>query len=137
MPTTSSNVRVRGEQSGKHVLVLSSSKWHFSDPPDGTQDVSSLRQSGRRCCSACRRIQAGYRPGDGHELQDDTMTSGLSGPWPCHGFRQVRWLNGTMRKHRSRQRRNRPLQVLLHLITAVTAFSARSKEMPIMAAALS
>jgi hypothetical protein len=69
--------------------------------------------------------------------QDDTMTSGLSGPRPCHGFRQVRWLNGTMSKHRSRQRRNRPLQVLLHLITAVTAFSARSKEMAIMAAALS
>jgi hypothetical protein len=49
----------------------------------------------------------------------------------------VQWLNGTMRKHRSRQRRNRPLQVLLHLITAVTAFSARSKEMAIVAAALS
>jgi hypothetical protein len=67
--------------------------------------------------------------------QDDTMTSGLSGPRPCHGFWQVRWLNGI--KHRSRQRRNRPLQVLLHLITAATAFSARSKEMAIMAAALS
>jgi len=30
--------------------------------------------------------------------------------------------NGTMRKHRSRQRENRPLQVLLHPIPAVAAF---------------
>jgi len=40
-----------------------------------------------------------------------------------YGFRQVRWLNGTMRKHRSRQRRNRPLQVLLHPVTTVAALS--------------
>jgi hypothetical protein len=102
------------------------------------QKISPAARLGEASEMECRLlIQAGYRPGDGHELQDDTMTSGLSGPRPCHGFRQVRWLNGTMRKHRSRQRRNRPLQVLLHLITAVTAFSARSKEMAIMAAALS
>jgi len=56
---------------------------HFPDAPGGTQDVSSLRQSGRRCSSVCRQIQAGYRPRDGHELQDDTMTSELSGPRPC------------------------------------------------------
>jgi putative acetyltransferase len=42
---------------------------HFPDAPGGTQDVSSLRQSGRRCCSACRQIQAGYRPRDGHETR--------------------------------------------------------------------
>jgi hypothetical protein len=53
------------------------------------------------------------------------------------GFRQLRWFNGAIRKHRSRQRRNRPLQVLLHPVTAVAAFSARSKEMATMAAALS
>src|ERR1700737_848107 len=35
-------------------------------------------------------------------------------PLSISRFWQVRWLNGTMRKHRSRQRQNRPLQVLLH-----------------------
>jgi hypothetical protein len=35
----------------------------------GTQDVSSLSQSGRRCCSACQQIQAGRGVSGGHELQ--------------------------------------------------------------------
>jgi hypothetical protein len=42
-----------------------------------------------------------------------------------------------MRKHRSRQRQNRPLQVLLDPVPAVAAFSARSKEMATTSAALS
>ncbi len=58
-------------------------------------------------------------------------------PLSISRFWQVRWLNGTMRKHRSRQRQNRPLQVLLDPVPAVAAFSARSKEMATTSAALS
>jgi uncharacterized protein Usg len=37
-------------------------------------------------------------------------------------FWQVRWLNRTMRKHRSRQRQNRPYRFPLHPVPAVAAF---------------
>jgi hypothetical protein len=49
----------------------------------------------------------------------------------------VSWLNGTMRKHRSHQCQNRPLQDLLHPGSAVAAFSVRSKEMVTTSAVLS
>jgi hypothetical protein len=43
-------------------------------------------------------------------------------PLSISRFWQVRWLNGTMRKHRSRRRQNRPLQVLLHPVLSSRGF---------------
>jgi hypothetical protein len=43
-------------------------------------------------------------------------------PLSISRFLQVRWLNGTMRKHRSRQRQNRPLQFSLLPVPAVAVF---------------
>ena len=40
----------------------------------------------------------------------------------------LRWLNGTLRKHRGRHRQNRPLQVLLHPAPAAAAFRRDRKK---------
>ena len=82
-----------------------------------------------------KRVDAPYRSGPS---KVGLAPCGLPLLFPTHiTLWQVRWPNGTMRKHRSRQRENRPLQVLLHPVPAVAAFSARSKETATTAAALS
>jgi hypothetical protein len=85
------------------------------------------------------------RAGSNHEqsrgaalaVEDEYVLQCLGAAISVSRLLRMRWLNGTMRKHRSRQRQSRLLQFLLHLVPAVAAFSARSKEMATTAAALS